>query len=404
MNITKIIKWSLLGLIVIGAASFTYIKFGKKKEKDPYKAEKITRRTIVQAVRATGTLEAEGTINIGSLINGTVESLHAEENQIVKKGQLLAVIDDGKGDTDVKKTLGLLDQARAQLTYQKAYYAREKKLFDAGLISQDEFDQAQQSHDAAVANVAAQDAAYQQAVLQFDEKRITSPINGIVITKHVSLREGVANFSPPTILYTLAEDIRRMQVELEIDETDIGLIQIGLEAKLYFDTYPHTSFRGKIYEISSGPSKKGSSVIYKAKIKIDNSSNLLKPGMTAHAQIVVGVRKDSLSVPGHLFGLDARMLQAAAQQKHYEFKPLNKTEKTKFRAQLTNKNRPVKTVWIVQNNAIIQKPIELGITDNAYFEVVSGLTGQENLIIDVDEPDLMLKMYQQLFGGGLGKK
>lgn len=404
MKVSQVIKWIIVGLAVVGLSYFAYSKLGKKKEKRLYQTEKVLRRTIVQAVRATGKLEAEGTINIGTLVNGIVESLHAEENQIVKKGQLLAVVDDGIGDTAVKQTAGTLAQAQAQLAYQKEYFAREKKLFDAGLISQDEFQQAQQSHDAAVANVAAQTAAHDQALLQFNNKKITSPINGIVITKHVSLREGVANFSPPTILYTLAEDIRQMKVELEIDETDIGLIRVGLEAKLYFDTYPHTTFRGKIYEISSGPVKGGSSVIYKASIKIDNSLNLLKPGMTAHAQIVVGSEKNVLSVPGHLFGMDSRMLMAAAQQKKYEFKPLSKAAKSAFRAKLKSKSHPVKTIWIVQGNAIVQIPIELGITDNAFFEVVSGLTGNEDIIIDVDEPDSMLKMYQQLFGGGLGKK
>ncbi len=404
MKSSKIIQWIVIIFALAGVSFFAYSTLSKKKEKRLYQTEKPLRRNIIQAVRATGKLEAEGTINIGSLLNGIVESLHAEENQAVKKGQLLAVIDDGRQDNNVKQSAGVLAQVKAQLSYQKEYYAREKKLYDSGLISKDEFEQAQQSYDAAVANVAAQEATYAQAVLEFNNKKITSPIDGVVITKHVSLREGVANFSPPTILYTLAEDIRQMKVELEIDETDIGLIKVGHEAKLYFDTYPHTTFRGKIYEISSAPNKSGTSVIYKASIKIDNSHNMLKPGMTAHAQITVGTQKDAISVPGHLFGMDSRLLKAAAQQKGFEFKPLTKAERAAFRAQLKQKNHPVKTVWVAKNNAIIQKPIELGINDNAFFEVVSGLDGTEDIIIDVDEPDNMLKMYQQLFGGGLGKK
>lgn len=405
MKSSTIIKLTVLIVATTGLSLFLYTKIGKKQEKRFYLTEKPMRRTIVQSVRATGKLEAEGTINIGSLINGIVESLHAEENQTVKKGQLLAVVDDGKADNIVKQTKGALEQAQAQLNYQTEYYAREKKLFDAGLISKDEFQQAQQSYDSAIAQVATQDAAHKQALLEFNNKKITSPIDGIVITKHVSLREGVANFSPPTILYTLAEDISQMKVELEIDETDIGLLKVGHEAKMYFDTYPHTTFRGKIYEISSGPiSATGTSVTYKACIKIDNSHGLLKPGMTAHAQIVVGIKRDAIAIPGHLFALDSRMLMAAAQQKKQEFKPLEKDAKTNFKNTLKDKNHPVKSIWISTGSAIVQKPIELGITDNAYFEVISGLNDSDDVIIDVDEPDNMLKMYKNLFGGGLGKK
>lgn len=404
MNRSQIIKWIVIVIAVVGLSFFAYSKFGKKKEKQLYQTDKIMRRTIVQAVRATGKLEAEGTINIGSLVNGIVESLHVEENQTVKKGQLLAVVDDGIGDTAVRQTAGVLAQAKATLTYQKEFYGREKKLYDACLISKDEFEQAQETHDAAVANVAAQQATHDQALLQFNNKKITSPINGVVITKHVSLREGVSNFSPPTILFTLAEDISQMKVQLEIDETDIGLIKVGHEAKLYFDTYPHTTFRGKIYEISSAPKKGSASVIYKASIKIDNTHNMLKPGMTAHASIIVGLKKDVLSVPGHLFGMDSRMLMAVAKEKNYTFKPLTKEEKKAFRAKLSNKNTPVKTVWTYVNNAFIQKPIALGITDNAFFEIISGIEGTEEIITDVNEPDAMLKMYQKLFGGGVGKK
>lgn len=404
MNFTKlIIKWTLIAAIAIGAITFIFFKTRKPKEKELFQTSKLERRTIVQAISATGATEAEGTLNIGSLVNGIVESLHVEENQEVKKGQLLAMVDDGKGNTSVKRAEGFLNQAKAALKYQKAFYARQKKLFEDGHISPNEFDLAQQGIDNAIAQVESQQAFYEQNLLEFNNKKIVSPIDGIVIKKNVSLREGVANFSPPTILYTIAADIKKMNVELEIDETDIGLVSLGYEANLFFDTYPDRRFFGKITEIGVAPIARRRNVVYKAVIKIDNTERHLKPGMTVRAQIVVGFRTDALAIPGYLFAIDKKLLKRVAEKKGLTYSPISAEKIKAFSKTKKKKESAVRTIWIFDENSFIEKPVELGVTDQAFFEVLSGLDGSEEVIIDVDEPDQMKQMYKKMFGGGLGQ-
>ncbi len=404
MNNKKLIRGAIFLTIITSVTGYIYYKATKKTEKKLFKTERLHRRNITQVINATGKLEAKGTINIGSLINGIVEQLYVEEDQQVKQGQLLAKIDDGKGDTVVKQAAGQVAQAKANLDYQKESYARQKKLYKDGHISIDEFQKAQQSLDSSIASFATQKAYHEQALLEFNNKKITSPIDGVVIRKNVSLREGVANFSPPTILYTLAEDIRKMKVELEIDETDIGKVKVGQKAKLTCDTYPHRATYGTISEISSAPIDDGSTVAYKAIIKVDNKDLSLKPGMTVHARIVVGCKKNILSIPGYLFSINKKLLRVVAKKKNYAYKPLDTKTKKAFKAKMKNKENPIKRVWAFQDGAFVQKLIEIGITDNAFFEIVSGLDGTEEIVIDVAEPDAMEKMYKQLFGGGLGQK
>jgi len=405
MHIPKFIKWGLLAAGLVATSFFLYKKFFKKETKQLFKAVPLARKTITHIINATGTLEAEGTLNIGSLVSGIVEELHAKENQQVKKGQLLAKIDDGKKNTVVLQRAGTLAQAEATLAYQKQFYRREKRLYDAEQISQNQFEQAQQSHDRAQANVETQKAAHDQALLEFNNKKILSPIDGVVIKKNVSLRESVTTFAPPTVLYTIAADIRKMNVELEIDETDIGFLKIGQVAKLYFDTYPHKTFYGTISDISSAPIDNGASVVYKTTIKIDNKELLLKQGMTVHAKITVGKAEQVLAIPGHLFSLDKKLLEIVAKTKKIGFKKLSSDAKKAFKKQLKNKSASVKSLWFFENNALVQKPVEIGTTDKAFFEVVSGVDDSDRIIIDVDEPDAMAKMYKQLFGGGgLGGK
>jgi len=404
MSISKLIKWVVIVGLGVLILFFIYRKARPQEEKQLFKTEPLQRRTITQVIDSTGTLEAIGTLNIGTLVNGIVEQLYAEENQTVKKGQLLARIDDGQGDTNVKREAGLVKQAEADLAYKEEFYGRQKTLYENGHISLDTFQQAETSYEAAKGALDAQKASYEQWLLQFNNKKILSPIDGVIIKKNVSLREAVNNFAPPTILYTIAEDISKMKIELEIDETDIGLVKPGQEAKLFFATYPHKKFRGIIKQISSAPKDESANVVYKAEITIDNKHGLLKPGMTVHARIIVAQAKDAFAVPGYLFSLNKKMIEAVAKQKEFAYKPLSKKEKAAFAKSLKNKDNPIKKLWVYENDAFVQKPVQLGITDNAYFQIIAGLKGSEQILVDIDEPDEMAKMYSRLFGGGLGKK
>jgi HlyD family secretion protein len=336
-------------------------------------------------------------MKIGSIVTGIIYKLHVEENDLVKKGQLLAEIDDGKDDTLVRSAQGDLNAAQASLTYAQKYLDRQKILFEAGHISKDFFEQVTRDYQVAVATAATKKAAYDQALLLFNRKKITAPDDGLVITQNSSEGETVAITSPATIIYTIAKDIRKMEVNLEIDESTIGDLKEGMIADLVFEAYPHRTFKGKMYSINNSPVKKGSAVNYTASIAIDNSHRLFRPGMSVDATIIIAEKEDVLAVPNNLFRIGNGSLEQIAKAVGYEYKPLTKQERTK-----ALETDHMKIIWVVRDKTFIEQPITIGVNDNSYYEVVSGVDENDFILTDLAEPDAMKEFFKRFFGKGLG--
>jgi HlyD family secretion protein len=396
MKLQRIIYWTIIGILGFVLSFATYRYFFAPKKQVWYTTEKPARKNISQIIRSTGILEAEDTLKIGSIVPGVINKMLVEENDMVKKGALLAIIDDGKGDTEVRSTEGNLRQAKSDLAYMKNYYTRQKALYEAKQLSQDSFEKVSRDYEDAQALVYSRQADYDKAKLTFDNKRILSPDAGLVIAKIAAEGETVTLSSPATIIYTIAKDIRRMKVKLEIDENRIGEVKVGQTATLTFDTYPYKKFSGKIKDVSNAPILKNAAVSYYANFILDNAELLLRPGMTVNARILVAEKENVLAIPGHELAMNSSLLEQIAKIINFEFKPMDKTKKQKL-----EKKGAYKTVWIKEGNAFIERPVELGINDNAFFEVVSGLTGDENIINDIKEADTLQQLYSQLFGKGL---
>jgi len=402
MNIKKIILIIIAILFLIGLGYAVY-KTKHKKEKPLYRTKTFGKRKIVQVINTTGAIEAKNTIKVGSLINGVIKELFVEENEKVKKDQFIALLDNGKGDTDVRRTAGLVRRSKAKVKYLKAFLNRQKIMFEDGHISKNDLELAQSNYDEAVGFLDERKAAYDKAILDFENTKILSPVDGVVLKKNVSLGEGVSSFLNPTVIYTIAQDLTKMKVELEVDETSVGSLRAGDEAILTFDTYPNKKFKGKIREINNGPTIAKGTVSYKSYIYLKNDHLLLKPGMTVHADIIVGKKQKVLAIPGYIFSINPKLVKFAAKEKKYGYQPLTKEKKKEFKDTRKNKENPVKTVWVLEDKTFIEKPIEIGTTDKIYFEVVSGLHENDNIVIDVAETDSMKKMFKRLFGGGLSK-
>jgi len=402
MNIKNIV-WILFAIVIVSTIGYLGYKTAKKDEKPLFKTATFQKRDVTHVINATGSIEAENTIKVGSLINGVVKNLLVEENEQVKKGQLIAVLDNGKGNTDVKRTAGLLNAAKATVAYQKAFYKRQQRMFEKGNISKNDLDLAESQYGQALGQREEREAAHEKAVIDYQNTRIVSPIDGVVIKKNVSLGEGVSSFLMPTVLYTIAQDLTKMKVELEIDETVIGDLKINEEAILTFDTYPNREFRGIIKEISNGPTISKGTVSYKSYIYLKNDHLLLKPGMTIHADIIVAERRNIFAVPGYIFSINPKLVEAIAKEKNYDYKPITPEKMETFKKGMKNKENPVKTVWVFKNSTFSEKPVEIGITDKIFFEIISGLKEDANIVIDVEETDVMKQMFKRLFGGGLSK-
>ena len=396
IKIPFFLKISALALLVGGSTWGIYKTFFAPEKPQLFKAQKPEKRTITQTIKATGYIEPEDVMKIGSIVTGIIHKLYVEENDLVKKGQLLAEIDDGKGDTLVRSAQGELESAQAKLIYAENYLQRQKVLFEAGHISKDFYEQVTRDYEVAQATVATKKADYDQALLLFTSKKITAPDDGLVITQNSSEGETVAITSPATIIYTIAKDIRKMEVNLEIDESTVGDLKEGMMVNLVFESYPHRTFKGKIYSLSHSPIKKGSAVNYSASISIDNSHRLFRPGMSVDATITVAEKENVIAVPSNLFRISNGALEQIAKVVGYKYEPLSKQE----RIQALETDR-MKTIWIVRNKAFIEQPIVIGINDNSYYEVVSGLQEDDLILTDLAEPDTMKEFFQKFFGKGL---
>jgi HlyD family secretion protein len=396
MNIKKIIYLGIVACIFVGLTYSTYHVAFKKEEKQWFTTEQPIKRTITQIIRSTGYLEAEDLLKIGSIVPGIVKKLLVEENQTVTKGTLLAIIDDGKDDTDVRQTAGQLALAQQDLIYATAYYERQRTLYEAGQLAKDTFEKITRDYHNTKALVTVRQALHDQAKLIFNNKKILAPEDGIIIQKVSTEGETVTLASPATIIYTLAKDIRKMKVKLEVDENRIGEIKKGQTAILTFDTYPYKKFTGIVEDVSNAPIKKQTAVSYQASFMLDNTELLLRPGMTVNARITVGERESVSSLPGYVFALNPLVIEEIARITHHTFTPLSREVKKELELK-----GAYKTVWVVKDQSFIEKAVELGINDNAFFEVLSGLSEEEEIINDVQEPDTMQQLYSKIFGKGL---
>jgi len=266
----RLFLWPMIGVLVIGVSYGTYVYFFKPKKQTWYATAKPTRRNISQIIRATGNLEAEDTLKIGSIVSGVIRKMLVEENANVKKGDLIAIIDDGKDDTEVRQAEGTLKAAQSNLDYMKKYYERQKALYDAKQLSQDNFDKVSRDYENAKQDAYSKKADLDKAKLTFDNKRIVAPADGLIIAKVSAEGETVTLASPAPIIYTIAKDIRRMKVKLEIDENRIGEVKVGQVATLSFDTYHYKKFSGQIKNISNAPIYKTAAISYYEEFILDN--------------------------------------------------------------------------------------------------------------------------------------
>lgn len=270
-------------------------KRGKKDEN--YKTEKVDRGNVTMTVTATGTLSAVTTVQIGSQVSGVIARLHAGYNSKVKAGQLLAELDPTPFQAQVEQRKA--DVTRAQVATQdtRIKYDRQKRLLDAGLTAQADVDAAKAQYDSARAEVQQSVAALSQATTNLRYTRITSPTDGVVVDKQYEVGQTVAaSFQAPT-LFEIAQDLTKMQAQADVDQSDIGRVQVGQIARFTVDAYPDEEFRGRIAQIRYNAQVNQNVVTYPVIIEVDNPEGRLRPKMTANVTIDVSTVKDVLRVP-----------------------------------------------------------------------------------------------------------
>lgn len=295
-------------LLVAGVAAFFYFK---RTPEVSYKTAKVERGTIVSTVSATGNLSAVITVQVGTQVSGTIQKLYVDYNSRVKKGQTIAEIDPSLFRASVEQAQGNFLSAEANLLKAKVAQtdaertlARNKKLLADGIISQGDYDTAETAFQSAKAATKAAEGALAQtrgSLLQartnLNYSIIRSPVDGVVISRAIDVGQTVAaSFQTPT-LFTIAQDLTKMQIEVSVDEADISRIQLNQNATFTVDSYPEQSFKGKVVQIRSSPVITQNVVTYVVVVNVDNSDMKLKPGMTANVSVEVARKENVLKLP-----------------------------------------------------------------------------------------------------------
>jgi len=352
-------------------------------------AEKPTRGYIAQSVTATGKIEPEDTVMVGTQVSGILRNLYVDFNSKVKKGQLLAELDKSLLRATLDQFKGNLQNAESQLVLQKNNFSRQSQLYKVEAISKADYDSAVNALEAAKSSVASAQAQVRSATKNLSYADIYSPIDGVVLNRNISVGQTVAaSFSTPT-LFVIARDITKMQVQANVDEADIGEVKPGNRASFSVDAFINDQFAGTVKEIRLHPSVSANVVTYTTIINAPNNDMKLKPGMTANIIIYTKEADSALLIPAKAlaFTPDSSLMkdyQIVGKVSHKGKRngsntaggnaPANLVSRTaKSRTDSSGVTRQKALIWILQGKNLIQKRIGIGLNDNSHVEVLSGL-------------------------------
>jgi len=378
-------KKILIGILIVIILGIAVFIFFKNKENGPkYRTEKITKGDIETSVTATGTVNAVTTVLVGTQVSGTIKNIYVDFNSPVKKGQLIAQIDPSIFEAQVEQARANLLAARANLEKAEATlidakrtFERNKQLFSKNLIARSDVDTAETNNEtakaqvsAAKAQVAQTEAALKNSQTNLGYTRILSPVDGVVISRNVDIGQTVAaSFQTPT-LFTIAQDLTKMQIDTNVGEADIGNVKVGQDVDFTVDAYPDITFKGRVWQVRNAPITVQNVVTYDVVIKVDNSGLKLKPGMTANVSIIVSIKKGVLKIPNAAL----------------RFKPSEKGGGTP--------EKKGSGVWILEKNKPKRVKLVTGMSDGNFTELVSG---------DIKVGDSTLREGQELIVESLDK-
>lgn len=369
----------VLAVGLIGAAGvLSKGLFSADEEGIVLKTEKIGRATISNTVTATGTIEANITVEVGTQVSGRIDRIYVDNNSIVKKGQLIARLDTQALSSTLEQSKATLDQAQAEYEYQKANYERYSKLIDKKLIAQKDFDEVNFSFKSSIASLNSARASYEKNKTNLEYAYIYSPIDGIVLQRDVEEGETVAaSFSTPT-LFTIANDLTQMEIEANVDEADIGQLRVGQRVEFSVDAFPDRNFAGEVTEIRLLAVEESNVITYTVVINAPNPEQILMPGMTANVEFFVTEKKDIVVVPNRALEFipdEATLMQ---------YKEANPEIKVTLPGTPdTGQAQGQKTVWIRKDNMIYPQEVRVGETDEINYEVLSGIQEGDEIILSM---------------------
>ena len=388
MKKKTIILISVLILIAIGTV--LYFVFRKKTEAVTFVTAKARYGAIAKSVTATGTIQPVDTVSVGAQVSGVVKNIYVDFNDVVKEGQLLAKIDPSILLAQAEQSKANLDNTRSNLSFQRANYDRQNKLFKLGIISKADYQLALNQIETAKAAVDNSLAQLKIINKNLSYTNIYSPIDGVVLNRNVSAGQTIASsFNAPT-LFVIAKDLTKMQVSAAVDEADIGEIQSGQKVTFTVDAFPEDVFQGKVQEVLLHPSVSANVVTYKTVINVDNTAMKLKPGMTASIYIYIEEDNNALMIPSKALNFKPDSLLTsryiilnakrgmASQKNNRENKNFQKEHLD--RTTTVNEARQKAYVWKKSGDTLIEKAISIGLNDDVNVKIIAGLSPNEEVI------------------------
>ncbi len=350
----KLIICMSVAIAIIAAVTI----FMRSNKRQPitiiYETAKVERATISNSVTATGTIEPVNKVEVGTQVSGIISKIYVDYNSIVKKGQVIAELDKINLESELASAKANLASSKSELDYQETNYKRMKALHDRGFISDDDFDIADLSYKKAKEAYLVQLQTVQKAQTNLGYATITSPIDGVVLSKDVEEGQTVAaSFSTPT-LFTIARDLTDMQVVANVDEADIGNVRDGQRVTFTVDAFPDDTFEGRVKQVRQQGEEESNVVTYEVVISAPNNDLKLKPQLTANVNIYTEEIENVVSVP-------AKALRFSPSKEM-----MNDGEKIKD-CNATNK------LWIKETNILKAYPVKTGITNGIRTQILEGV-------------------------------
>lgn len=381
-------KWIFTLIIIAIVVCVFFIVKGKKSAKKELviRTHVVGTYTVENTVTATGTLEPVETVEVGTQVSGKVVKIYVDFNSMVKKGDLLAELDKLTLNESMSRAQANLTSSESQLKYAKLTFERTKQLYEANAATLADFEAAQNTYTQAQMSMKNAQAQYDQARVDLGYADIYSPIDGVVLDRAVEVGQTVAaSFSTPT-LFTLANDLTRMQVEANVDEADIGQVKVDQRVTFTVDAYPEDVFNGKVNQIRMKPTTTSNVVTYTVIIDAPNPEQKLFPGMTASVTIVTE-EQTGLAAPAEAFNFtptEQVMKELMKNAEHPDFSEGDmKTGRPGAgmgRPSFESGERPT-IVWVKNGSNIMPQPVKTGMSDGAYKIIESGVNAGDSIVL-----------------------
>jgi len=368
--------WIAIAVVVALIIAYNLLSGGKKEEKVSFDTAKVEMGNIQTSITATGTIEPVTSVTVGTQVSGIVSKLYVDYNSVVKKGQVIAELDRTNLISELNAQKASLASAQSSLNYQQSNYERYKTLYEKGLVSADEFESARLQYEQSKQQVAQSRESVQRAQTNLGYATITSPIDGVVLSKAVEEGQTVAaSFNTPE-LFTIAQDLTNMRVIADIDEADIGGVKEGQRVSFTVDAFPDDKFEGAVTQVRQQATTESNVVTYEVVISAPNNDLKLKPGLTANVTIFTLEKNNVLVVPA----------------KALRFQPnealLQKDEKVE------DCEGPFK-VWTKEGNVFKAHKVVTGTTNGVLTEIVSGVSAGTEVLTDFNISGGEMGMPQQ---------